>query len=92
LIADSLHISHPKVLRLLTEVAEENKIPYQLEAGLPGGTDAGRISLVREGVPSCSICIPTRYIHSPTSLLSLTDVENTVKLTVAAIRKIPKHF
>jgi len=43
-------------------------------------------------VPSCSICIPTRYIHSPTSLLSLTDVENTVKLTVAAIRKIPKHF
>jgi endoglucanase len=92
LIADAMHISHPKVLRLLTEVAEENKIPYQLEAGLAGGTDAGRISLAREGVPSCSICIPTRYIHSPTSLLSLTDVENTVKLTVAAIKKIPKYF
>jgi endoglucanase len=92
LIADAMHISHPKVLRLLTEVAEENKIPYQLETGLAGGTDAGRISLAREGVPSCSICIPTRYIHSPTSLLSLTDVENTVKLTVAAIKKIPKYF
>ena len=92
LIADAMHISHPKVLRLLTETAEENKIPYQLETGLAGGTDAGRISLAREGVPSCSICIPTRYIHSPTSLLSLTDVENTVKLTVAAIKKIPKYF
>lgn len=91
-IADAGHISHPKVLRLLTEVAEENQIPYQLEAGLPGGTDAGRMSLAREGVPSCSICIPTRYIHSPTSLLSLSDVENTVKLTVAAIKKIPKYF
>ena len=91
-VTDSLHISHPKVLRLLTEAADENKIPYQLEAGLPGGTDAGRITLAREGVPSCSICIPTRYIHSPTSLLSLTDVENTVKLTVAAIKKIPKYF
>ena len=91
-VSDGLHISHPKVLRLLTEVAEENKIPYQLEAGLAGGTDAGRISLAREGVPSCSICVPTRYIHSPTSLLSLTDVENTVKLTVAAIRKVPKYF
>jgi putative aminopeptidase FrvX len=91
-IADSLHISHPKVLRLLTEVAEENKIHYQLEAGLPGGKDAGRISLAREGVPSFSICVPTRYIHSPTSLLSLSDVENTVKLTVAAIEKIPKYF
>jgi putative aminopeptidase FrvX len=91
-IADSSHISHPKVLKLLIDTAEENKIPYQLEAGLPGGTDAGKITLVREGVPSCSICIPTRYIHSPTSLLSLTDVENTVKLTAAAIKKIPKYF
>lgn len=92
LISDALHISHPKVLRLLVEAAEENKIPYQLETGLAGGTDAGRISLAREGVPACSICIPTRYIHSPTSLLSLTDFENTVKLTVAAIKKIPKYF
>ena len=91
-IADAMHISHPKVLRLLTEVAEENKIPYQLETGLAGGTDAGTHLSGREGVPSCSICIPTRYIHSPTSLLSLTDVENTVKLTVAAIKKIPKYF
>ena len=91
-IADSLHISHPKVLRMLTEAAEENKIPYQFETGLPGGTDAGRISLAKEGVPSCSICIPTRYIHSPTALLSLSDVDNTVKLTVAAIKRIPKYF
>jgi endoglucanase len=92
LISDALHISHPKVLRLLTDVAEENKIPFQLETGLAGGTDAGRISLAKEGVPSCSICIATRYIHSATSLLSLSDVENTVKLTVAAIKKIPKYF
>ena len=91
-IADALHISHPKVLKMLIEVAEENKIPYQLETGLAGGTDAGRMSLAREGVPSCSICVPTRYIHSPTSLVSLTDLENTVKLVVAAIKKIPKHF
>jgi endoglucanase len=91
-ISDASHISHPKVLRLLTEAAEENKIPYQLETGLAGGTDAGRMSLAREGVPSCSICIPTRYIHSPTSLLSLSDVENTVKLAVAATKKIPKYF
>jgi tetrahedral aminopeptidase len=91
-VSDGLHISHPKVLRLLMEVADENKIPYQLEAGMGGGTDAGRISLAKEGVPSLSICVPTRYIHSPTSLLNLTDVENTVKLTTAAIKKIPKYF
>ena len=91
-IADMGLIAHPKVVRLLVDVAEENKIPYQLETGLPGSTDAARISLTREGVPSGVISIPTRYIHSPSSLLSLEDAEKTVKLTVAAIQKIPKHF
>jgi endoglucanase len=91
-IADAGLISHPKVLRLLVDAAEENKIPYQLEAGLPGSTDAARISLSREGVPSGVISVPTRYIHSPTSMLNLDDVENAVKLTVAAIQRIPKHF
>jgi len=91
-VADAGLITHPKVLRLLIDAAEENKIPYQLEAGLPGSTDAARISLTREGVPSGVVSVPTRYIHSPASLLSLEDAEKAVKLAVAAISKIPKHF
>jgi len=91
-VADYGLITHPKVLRLLVDVAEENKIPYQLETGLPGSTDAARISLTREGVPCGVISVPTRYIHNPTSLLNLEDVEDSVKLLIAAIQKIPKHF
>jgi len=91
-IADMGLIAHPKVVRLLVDTAEENKIRYQLETGLPGSTDAARISLTREGVPSGVISIPTRYIHSPSSLLSLEDAEKAVKLTVAAVQKIPKYF
>ncbi|MEM2263108.1 MAG: M42 family metallopeptidase [Candidatus Bathyarchaeia archaeon] len=91
-IADMSLITHPKVLRLLVEAAEENNIPYQLETGLPGSTDAARIALTREGVPSGVISVPTRYIHSPASMVSLKDVENAVKLTVAALQKIPRYF
>jgi putative aminopeptidase FrvX len=91
-VADYGLITHPKVLRLLVDAAEENKIPYQLETGLPGSTDASRISLAKEGVPSGTISIPTRYIHSPTSLLSLTDSENVVRLSVAAVKKVSKYF
>ncbi|MCL6495988.1 MAG: hypothetical protein K6T54_14595, partial [Ignavibacterium sp.] len=58
-IADAGLITHPKVLRLLVDAAEENKIPYQLETGLPGSTDAARISLTKEGVPSGVISVPT---------------------------------
>ena len=91
-VADAGLITHPKVLKMLIETAEENKIDYQLEAGLPGSTDAARMALTKEGVPSGVISVPTRYIHSPTSMLNLEDVEKSVKLTVAAIKKVPKYF
>jgi putative aminopeptidase FrvX len=91
-VADAGLITHPKVLRLFVDSAEENKIPYQLETGLGGTTDAAKIALTKEGVPSGVISIPTRYIHSPASLLSLKDAENAVKLAVAAIKNVSKYF
>jgi endoglucanase len=72
--------------------AEEEKIPYQIETGLMGSTDAARISLSRQGIPCGNISIATRYIHSPVGLLSLKDIENSAKLTVAAIQRISKYF
>jgi len=91
-VTDSGLITHPKVLRLLLDTAEENKIPYQLETGLMGSTDAARIAMTRQGVPSGTISIATRYIHSPVGMLSLKDAEHSAKLAVAAIRNIQKSF
>lgn len=91
-ISDSGLITHPKILRLLLDSAEEEKVPFQIEAGLMGSTDAARISLTRQGIPSGNISIPTRYIHSPVGMLCLKDIENSAKLTVAAIKRIPKYF
>lgn len=91
-VADAGLIAHPKVLRLLIDSAKEHEIPYQLETGIRGATDASKIALTREGVPSGVISVPARYIHSPAALLNLDDVEKAVKLAVAAIENIPKHF
>ena len=91
-VADAGLIAHPKVLRLLMDSAKENEIPYQLETGIRGATDASKIALTREGVPSGVISVPARYIHSPAALLNLDDMEKAVKLAVATIEKIPKHF
>lgn len=89
-VSDSGLVTHPKILRLLLDTAEEEKIPIQLETGLMGSTDAARISLTRQGVPSGSISIGTRYIHSPVGMVSLKDAQETAKLAVAAIGKIQK--
>ena len=91
-VADHGLITHPKVMRLLLDTAEENKIAYQLETGLPGATDAAKMSLTRQGVPSGTISVATRYIHSPAGILSLKDAENSAKLTAAVIEKIQKRF
>ena len=85
-------IAHPKVLRLLIDSAKQNKIPYQLETGIRGATDAARIALSRNGVPSGVLSIPARYIHSPAGILNLDDVEKAIKLAVAAIENVPKYF
>ena len=91
-ISDSGLITHPKILRWLMETAEEEKIPFQLESGLLGSTDAARISITRQGIPCGTVSIPTRYIHSPVGMLSLKDIDASAKLTAAAIQNATKHF
>ncbi len=91
-ITDSGLITSGKILRWLLDSAEEEKISFQIETGLMGSTDAARISLTRQGIPCGNISIPVRYIHSPVGMLSLKDIENSVKLTVAAIQRIKKYF
>ena len=64
----------------MIETAKKNKIPYQLEIMTDGGTDAGAIHLTRAGVKTGGISVPTRYIHSPSEMASVSDIENCVKL------------
>jgi tetrahedral aminopeptidase len=91
-VSDSGLITHPKVLRWLIESASQNDIDYQLETGLLGTTDAARMALTRQGVPSGTISIPARYIHSPVGLVSLKDLESCSKLAALAVEKIQNRF
>ncbi|NMB41138.1 MAG: M42 family metallopeptidase [Firmicutes bacterium] len=77
-IKDSSVICHPQVTNLMIKVAENKNIPYQPEVLERGGTDAGAIHLVREGIPSGALSIPCRYIHTPAEMVDLDDVKNSV--------------
>jgi len=79
-------ISDPRIVQWMIAAAEKNKIPYQREVLLIGGTDARAIQSVRAGVPSGCISIPVRYVHSPSEMVDITDVQNTVKLLTAVLR------
>ena len=84
-VKDVSLITHPQVKDLLTELAEKNNIPYQYEVLPFGGTDAGAIHLTKAGIPAGVISIPCRYLHSPSEMVDLNDVEAAVRLVVAAM-------
>jgi putative aminopeptidase FrvX len=86
-VRDSGMFSDPQVVDWMVETAERNKLPYQLEVLEGGTTDARAIQLSRAGVPSGCISIPCRYVHAPSEMVDLNDVQNAVKLLVALLIK-----
>lgn len=91
-VKDSSMVAHPKVKQLMTELAKENNIPYQYEVLERGGTDAGAIHLTREGVPSGTISIPCRYVHTVSEMVDINDVQACVKLVVAIANSDLRQF
>ncbi len=85
-IADKSIICSPYVNKRLIENAKYENVAYQIKKPMYGLTDAGKIQLTREGVPSSVVSVPCRYIHSPTSLLKLEDIANTIRLLEAFVK------
>jgi len=80
---------NPKVFELLKKAAENAKIDIQIEAAPRAtGTDANSIQVNRGGVAAGLISIPNRYMHTPNEVISLSDVDSSVKLLVEFIRLI----
>ncbi|PKP55497.1 MAG: peptidase M42, partial [Candidatus Altiarchaeales archaeon HGW-Altiarchaeales-2] len=77
-----------KIKKIFIEAAKENKIPYQIDVLEGGMTDGAIIYMNREGIPTGVLSIPTRYIHSPTGVFSMKDVEATIDLCVKGIEKL----
>lgn len=79
-IMDRTSIANRKLLDFVINIAEKNNIPYQFKQTVTGGTDAGYIHQTKEGIPSITISVPVRYIHSPWGIINKNDYENYIKL------------
>jgi endoglucanase len=80
-----------KVFDALVKAAKKLKIPYQVESDpRPTGTDARAIQVARGGVATGVVSIPLRYMHTPSEVVDLEDVERCVKLFVEFAKSITK--
>ncbi len=84
-VMDSSIICDVDVRMVLIETAKKNKIPYQIEIMSDGGTDAGAVHLTRAGIKTGGISLPTRYIHSPSEMADIKDLEACCELLIKSV-------
>lgn len=74
---------------LLAETAEQEGIAYAIEAaGRDTHTDAEAIFNAHRGVATALVSVPNRYMHSPSEMVALSDLEQTAALLAATCRRI----
>src|SRR3984957_19585961 len=72
---------HNKLLRIIQETAQANKIPVQMRAvSRSTGTDTDSFAYANDGCPSVLISIPLRYMHTTVEMLHRNDIQQTIRL------------
>jgi len=87
LIYDRTMIPHSKLKDFVCELAEQNNIPYHFTS-IKGGYDTGSIHLTNFGVPCLALGVPSRYVHSGATIISLEDYENVLNLITLIVKNL----
>lgn len=86
-IRDSGMLADPRIKELMLQRAKGANIPAQLEILEAGTTDAAAMQISRGGLPAGCLSIPTRYIHTPSEMVELRDVQQSVALLLEILQK-----
>ncbi|MCG1145440.1 M42 family metallopeptidase [Staphylococcus epidermidis] len=88
ILMDATSIAHNGLRKHIKDVAEHHNIPVQWATTPGGGTDAGSIHVANEGIPTITIGVPLRYMHSNVSVLNIDDYTNSVRLITEIVRSL----
>ena len=85
---DNASIGNRELFCKALQVAQQQGIAHQVKGSVSGGNDSGPIQRAREGIPTLVLSVPCRYIHSPSSVIKLSDAESQFELTCALLRAL----
>jgi len=86
-VMDSGMITPQSIRRWMIGAAESLGIDYQLEVLERGANDGRAIQQSRAGVPTGGLCIPCRYMHTPSEMVDYGDVQDAVRLLTELLSK-----
>lgn len=91
-IKDVGSLADPRVTDLIRKAARSAKVDLQTSILNRGYTDAYTIQTSRAGIPSGGLSIPCRYVHSPSEMVDLNDLQGAVKvLTTLLAKQVKLH-
>ena len=72
---------NPHLFEMLVASAKKTRVPFQIGAEPRAtGTDASPMQVSRGGRATALVSVPLRYMHTPSEMLSLNDLDSTVKM------------
>lgn len=89
-VLDGYVLCHPKLVKNLINIAEKQKIKYQVDMSHKGGTDGGEMQRAKSGAAVVGITLPTRYIHTTVEMAHSDDIRACVDLLVAFLKQADK--
>lgn len=85
---DGRTVYDKELFKLSFDLAKENNIKIQTKTTIAGGNDAGAIQTSGKGSKVIAVSLPCRYIHSASSVVKLSDIDETRKLLKVILTKI----
>ena len=74
--------------KALFDAAVKSNLKVQVKRAVAGGNNSGSIQQTGDGARTLAISVPCRYIHSASSVASVTDIESALALTKYMLKGI----
>ena len=86
-VRDQGMFADPRVVRIMKDAAQKAEIATQLEIRPEGTTDARAIQRSKAGVPAGCISVPCRYNHTPSEMIAVQDIHETLEILLELLNK-----
>lgn len=86
-VIDGGTIYDKETFDLAVEIAEKNNVMWQHKTAVTGANDSGVIHKTRAGVKTLALSLPVRYLHSPASVGSISDMNEMKKMLQAFMKE-----
>ena len=91
-VMDASTICDYRMVDYMKQIADKNKIKWQLEVLTAGGTDtAGVQRMGKNGSISGAVSIPTRNLHQVIEMANKSDIQGSIDLLNACIENLDQY-